>query len=190
MSSRPSPFLEKGPTARLFDALRFAAEKHRDGRRKGEIAAPYINHPITVAEQLAAAGLEHDTDLLIAALLHDVVEDTDTSSEDLRRRFGERVAEIVLELTDDKRLDWRERKRRVVESIGTKSREAQLIKLSDLIANVSDLIHHPPNWQIERKRGYLLWAELVVETMRGVQPELEGRFAELMREARRGVGAG
>ena len=190
MSFRPSPFLEKGPTARLFDALRFAAEKHRDGRRKGPIAAPYINHPITVAEQLAGAGLEGDADLLIAALLHDVVEDTDTPAEELRRRFGDRVAEIVLELTDDKELDWRERKRLVVQSIARKSREAQLIKLSDLIANVSDLIHHPPNWQEERKRGYLLWAETVVGAMRGVQPDLERRFNDLLRDARRSVGVG
>ena len=97
---------------------------------------------------------------------------------------------IVIELTDDKELDWRERKRLVVESIARKSREAQLIKLSDLIANVSDLIHHPPNWQEERKRGYLLWAETVVGAMRGVQPDLERRFTDLLREARRSVGAG
>lgn len=176
--------------ARLFEALRFAAEKHRDGRRKGQIAAPYINHPIVVAEQLAAAGLEDDPDLLIAALLHDVVEDTDATAQELRERFGERVAAIVLELTDDKSLEWRERKRLVVEHIASRSREAQLIKLSDLSANVFDLIHHPPNWQTERKQGYLRWAELVVEAMRGVEPGMERRFRDLLREARRQVGAG
>jgi guanosine-3',5'-bis(diphosphate) 3'-pyrophosphohydrolase len=190
MNARRPGIAEYGQTARLFEALRFAAEKHRDGRRKGDIAAPYINHPITVAEQLAAAGLEQDTDLLIAALLHDVLEDTQTSAEELRQRFGERVAGIVLELTDDKGLDWRERKRLVVESIGAKSRAAQLIKLSDLTANVTDLIHHPPNWSIERKRGYLAWAERVVGAMRGVQPNLERRFADLLREAYRQVGVG
>lgn len=190
MTDRKPLFNGQGATARLFDALRFAAEKHRDGRRKGPIAAPYINHPITVAEQLATAGLEDDADLLIAALLHDVVEDTDTTEEELRRRFGDRVATIVLELTDDKQLDWRERKRIVVESIANKSRQAQLIKLSDVTANVSDLIHHPPNWADDRKRGYLRWAELVVEAIRGVQPEMERRFADLLREARRTVGAG
>jgi len=195
MTGSTSPLLNARPgsagrLARLFEALRFASEKHRDGRRKGPIAAPYINHPIVVAEQLASAGFEDDPDLLIAALLHDVVEDTDTTAEDLRERFGPRVAGIVLELTDDKSLDWRERKRLVVERIGSRSREARLIKLSDLTANVFDLIHHPPNWQNERKQGYLRWAELVAEAMRGVEPGMERRFQELLREARRQVGAG
>jgi guanosine-3',5'-bis(diphosphate) 3'-pyrophosphohydrolase len=143
-----------------------------------------------VAEQLAAAGFEEDTDLLIAALLHDVLEDTATTADELRRRFGERVAAIVLELTDDKRMEWRERKRRVVEEIGRRSPEAQLIKLSDLTANITDLIHHPPNWAPERKRGYLMWAEAVVNAMSEPEPGLEGRFRALLREARSMVGAG
>ena len=189
MNSFP-PFLEKGEAARLLEALRFAADRHRDGRRKGQIAAPYINHPIAVAEQLAAAGFGEDTDLLIAALLHDVVEDTPTSADELRRRFGDRVAEIVLEVTDDKSLDWRERKRLVVQHVGQLSRQAQLIKLSDLSANIADLIHHPPNWAIDRKRGYLMWAEAVVNAMSAPEPGLEQRFRDLLREARGAVGVG
>jgi guanosine-3',5'-bis(diphosphate) 3'-pyrophosphohydrolase len=190
MSSPSSPFLEKGGTARLFEALRFAADRHRDGRRKGQTAAPYINHPIAVAEQLAAAGFGEDIDLLIAALLHDVVEDTPTSADELRRRFGDRVADIVIEVTDDKSLDWRERKRRVVQHVGRLSRQAQLIKLSDLSANITDLIHHPPNWATDRKRGYLMWAEAVVDAMSAPEPSLERRFRDLLREARGVVGVG
>jgi len=189
MGTPSRPFLEQGAAARLFDALRFAADRHRDGRRKGQTAAPYINHPIIVAEQLAAAGRGEDIDLLIAALLHDVVEDTGTSAEELRRRFGDRVTDIVLELTDDKSLDWRERKRLVVQHVSRLSREAQWIKLSDLSANIADLIHHPPNWADERKRGYLMWAEAVVNAMSAPEPALERRFRELLREARSVVGA-
>ncbi|MCZ6841923.1 MAG: HD domain-containing protein, partial [SAR324 cluster bacterium] len=75
-------------TTELLRAISFAAEKHRDHRRKGAIAAPYINHPITVAQQLAEAGCEHDTDLLMAAVLHDVIEDTDSTEEELQALFG------------------------------------------------------------------------------------------------------
>ena len=175
---------EQGSSARLLDALYFAAEMHRDHRRKGAIAAPYINHPITVAHQLAAAGMDQNGDLLIAAVLHDVVEDTDTTLEELGRRFGTRVAHIVGEVTDDKNIDWRSRKRMVVETIAGKSREAQLIKLSDLIANVTDLVQHPPNWTPEHQSGYLAWAEAVVNAMAGVHPALESRFADVFQQVR------
>ncbi|MCH8882481.1 MAG: HD domain-containing protein [SAR324 cluster bacterium] len=177
----------KGHTAHLLAGLRFAAEKHRDDRRKGPIGAPYINHPIAVAEQLADVGLEDDWELLVAAVLHDVIEDTDATSEELEAQFGTRVKDIVLEVSDDKSLQWRERKRVVGETIGQKSQAAQLVKLSDLIANVSDLIHQPPNWSDEQKKGYLMWAEWVVKGVKGVQPTLERRFAKLLAEARQTV---
>ena len=178
---------EQGSSARLLDALYFAAEKHRDHRRKGAIAAPYINHPITVAHQLAAAGMDQNGDLLVAAVLHDVVEDTDTTLEELGRRFGTRVAGIVGEVSDDKKIDWRSRKRRVVETIADKSREARLIKLSDLIANVTDLVQHPPNWTPEHQSGYLKWAEAVVNAIAGVHPALESRFADVFQQARNSI---
>ncbi|MCZ6533731.1 MAG: HD domain-containing protein [SAR324 cluster bacterium] len=178
----------EGRTTELLRAISFAAEKHRDHRRKGAIAAPYINHPITVAQQLAEAGCEHDTDLLMAAVLHDVIEDTDSTEEELQALFGTRVAGIVMEVTDDKALRSSERKALVVKHIAGKSREARLLKLSDLIANVYDVIHHPPNWQPERKRNYFDWGERVVNAMRGIHPALERRFAELLDEARRGLG--
>ncbi len=172
-------------TRRLLQAVRFAAEAHRDDRRKGSAAAPYINHPITVAEQLAAAGLGEDTELLMAAMLHDVVEDTQTTGEQLVAAFGERVASIVLEVSDNKALEKDVRKRLVVEQIGHKSRPARLIKLSDLIANVQDVIHHPPHWSHERKLRYLEWAEQVTRAAAGTHAELEARLLELVAEARR-----
>ncbi len=168
----------------LLRALHFAAEKHRDHRRKGQTAAPYINHPITVAEQLAAEGLADDTELLMAAVLHDVVEDTDTTEEELRDSFGTRVTRIVMEVTDDMSLKRQERKQRVVEHIAGKSREARLLKMSDLIANIFDLIHHPPHWDDERKRDYLDWAEEVMERIRGTHQGLEARFDSMVSQCR------
>ncbi len=168
----------------LLQALRFAAEKHRDHRRKGATAAPYINHPITVAEQLAAFGLGSDMELLMAAILHDVVEDTDTTEAELVEVFGKRVARIVMEVTDDNTLRRTERKKLVVSKISGKSREARLLKLSDLIANIGDMIHHPPHWTDDRKREYLDWGEAVVNRLRGTHGGLEERFDALLREGR------
>jgi guanosine-3',5'-bis(diphosphate) 3'-pyrophosphohydrolase len=168
----------------LLRAIRFAAERHRDDRRKGTVAAPYINHPIAVAEQLAAAGCGEDTELLMAAVLHDVVEDTDVTPEALAAAFGPRVAGIVAEVTDDTAQPRRERREHVVRTIAGRSREARLVKLSDLIANVYDVIHAPPPWSDERKQEYLDWCEAVARELRGTHPPLERRLADLLNEAR------
>ena len=169
---------------RLLGALRFAAERHRDARRKGETAAPYINHPIAVADQLAAHGLGDDVELLMAAVLHDVIEDTDATYEDVQRQFGGRVAGIVQDVSDDKSLDREARRRLVVDTIARKSREARLIKLSDLIANVHDVIHHPPRWTLERKLEYLRWAERVAAAVSGTHAGLESELAGKIAAAR------
>ncbi len=182
--------LTLGPTTALLRAVRFAAEQHRDHRRKGETAAPYINHPIAVAVQLAEAGLEANTPLLMAAVLHDVVEDTETTYEELLQEFGAEVADIVMEVSDDKSLRENERKRIAVESIGKKSREARLLKISDMIANVYDVIHHPPNWSRDRKLRYYEWSGRMAAAMRGTHPEMERRLARLLVEGRGKLGEG
>jgi guanosine-3',5'-bis(diphosphate) 3'-pyrophosphohydrolase len=175
-------------SARLLHAVRFAAEQHRGDRRKGSDAAPYINHPIIVAEQLAASGMADDVELLMAAVLHDVVEDTGVSGERLEQLFGPRVAAAVLEVSDDKSLEKGERKRLAVETIGSKSLAARLIKLSDLIANVHDVIHHPPPWSRARKLEYLAWAERCAQAMHGTHAQLEQRLLEIIGEGRASVG--
>ena len=174
----------EAPSARLMHAIRFAAEQHRNDRRKGTDGAPYINHPIAVAEQLAAAGLGDDTDLLMAAVLHDVVEDTGATEGQLTEMFGAAVAAIVLEVSDDKSLEKGERKRLAVETIGHKSRSARLIKLSDLTANVYDVIHHPPPWTRGRKLDYLTWANRCADAMRGTHPDLERRLLDVIEDGR------
>ncbi len=172
---------------RLLHAIRFAAEHHRDDRRKGATAAPYINHPIVVAEQLAAHGLGDDVELLMAAVLHDVIEDTDAEFEDVSAAFGPRVARIVQEVSDDKSIEKEARRQLVVDTIAEKSRAARLVKLSDLIANVHDVVHHPPQWSQERKIRYLDWAGKIATQVVGTHPGLEAALAEELAAARKAV---
>jgi len=164
------------PITRILTAASFAAERHRDQRRKGKDASPYINHPLALASLLAERG-ERDAPLLMAALLHDTVEDTATSFEDLEHAFGREVADIVREVTDDKSLPRAERKRLQIEHAAQLSRRAQLVKLADKICNLHDIIVSPPtDWSTQRKREYFDWAKAVVDPMRGVHPQLEALF--------------
>ncbi len=167
-----------------FEALAYAAHKHRHQKRKGSEAIPYINHCIQVVQILAEAGYHEEEDLLIAALLHDTLEDTDAQPEELSQRFGPSVLAWVLEVSDDKSLPKHERKQRQIDESGKKSREARLIKLADKISNVSDIIHHPPNWPISRKKEYADWAAQVVNQLRGTSDDLEKKFDALYEEAR------
>ena len=165
-----------------FKALAFAAEKHRHQRRKDRDASPYINHPIALAAVLAnEAGIE-DSRVLMAALLHDTLEDTDATEQELVRLFGKEVADIVLEVTDDKSLPKAERKRLQVEHAPHISRRAKLVKLADKICNLRDLAARPPaDWFVERKQAYFDWAKDVVAGLRGVHPGLEHLFDEAYR---------
>lgn len=161
----------------LLNAIAFAAEKHRNQRRKDAQASPYINHPIALANLLANEANIVDENVLLAAVLHDTIEDTDTSHQDILQIFGQDVAKIVAEVTDDKSLSKDERKRLQVEHADHISRGAKLVKLADKICNLRDLISMPPeDWSIERKREYFEWAKRVVDPMRGVHPILEALF--------------
>ena len=163
----------------ILKALEFAALKHRDQRRKDALASPYINHPIALANVLSREGGVTDPVVLAAALLHDTVEDTETTPAELRAAFGERIAGIVAEVTDDKDLPKAERKRLQIEHAAAISREAKLVKLADKICNVRDVADHPPaKWDLARRREYFDWAKRVVDRLRGVHPELEKRFDE------------
>lgn len=177
-------------TALMLEALRFAAEQHRDQRRKGAMGAPYINHPIAVAAQLAAEGLGDSTELMLAALLHDVVEDTGATAPQLVERFGPIVACLVLEVTDDKALPRAERKQRRVATIGACSHAARLIKLSDMISNIHDMIYDPPDWDRARKLDYLAWADACLTAVRGTHPGLERRLDLLIGEGRARLAGG
>ena len=161
----------------LFHALEFAAHKHRDQRRKDVDATPYINHPIQLAGLLAREGGVADANVLAAAILHDTVEDTETSPEELEREFGPVIAAIVMEVTDDKSLPKAERKRLQVEHAAHISHGAKLVKLADKICNLRDMNTSPPaNWDLARRREYFEWARAVVDRMRGTHARLESLF--------------
>ena len=161
----------------LMTALTFAADKHKNQRRKDADASPYINHPIALVNLLLnEAGVE-DQRVLIAAILHDTIEDTDTTEQELVKHFGKDVADIVLEVTDDKALPKAERKRLQIEHAAHISRRAKLVKLADKICNLRDISASPPaGWSVDRKREYFDWAKSVVDELRGVHPGLEHLF--------------
>jgi guanosine-3',5'-bis(diphosphate) 3'-pyrophosphohydrolase len=168
----------------LLHALHFAADKHRDQRRKGEDASPYINHPIVVAETLARFGVT-DRVTLQAAVLHDTIEDTETTPEELEAEFGPEVRSVVMEVTDDKSLPKRERKTLQVERAPSLSRRAKLVRIADKISNVHDVLHTPPaDWPVAWRLSYIDWTERVVDGCRGTHPELESHFDEIVEEAR------
>jgi guanosine-3',5'-bis(diphosphate) 3'-pyrophosphohydrolase len=169
--------MNKNPVSIVLAASAFAAFKHRDQRRKGAEASPYINHPIAVANVLANEAGIADPTILAAALLHDTIEDTDTTAKELELEFGPVIAAIVVEVTDDKSLLKMERKRLQIEHAATLSTPAKLVKLADKICNVRDMSQSPPmDWSPERKAEYFNWAKQVVDQLRGVSPELEKQF--------------
>ena len=166
---------------RLLSALAFAAHKHRDQRRKDTAATPYINHPIALANVLANEAHIDDETILIAAILHDTIEDTDTTEAELVAAFGRDIATIVVEITDDKLLPKDERKRRQVVNAGTLSRHARIVKLADKICNLRDILASPPaDWNADRKRAYFDWAARVVDGLGRVHPDLERSFGALL----------
>jgi len=143
----------------LLSALTFASLKHRQQRRKDADGTPYINHPIAVAEILARIGRVRDLVFLQAAILHDTIEDTQTTPEELQQRFGQEVRLLVQEVTDDKSLPKEERKRLQIEHAPALSAAAKQIKLADKICNLNDItLTQPIDWPLQRKRDYLDWA--------------------------------
>lgn len=172
-------------TARFLDALAFAARKHRDQRRKDAPGSPYINHVVCVAQTLAVDGNVQDEDVLMAALLHDTVEDTDTSIEELTARFGARVAGFVREVTDDRALPKNARKQLQIEHAPHLSDGAKQIKLGDKICNARDIANDPPaDWTLERRVAYLDWARNVVAGCRDANPALAALFDAVLADGR------
>jgi len=177
-------------SAALLRALHFAADKHRDQRRKGAEASPYINHPIEVAEILARVGGVTDLVTLQAAILHDTLEDTQTSAEELEAAFGPEVRTVVEEITDDKQLPKPERKRLQIEHAPQLSVRAKVVKLADKISNVRSIIQTPPaEWPLQRKQEYLDWSARVVAGCRECNPALEQAYDDVIAEGRRVLGS-
>jgi guanosine-3',5'-bis(diphosphate) 3'-pyrophosphohydrolase len=170
----------------VLKALNFSAGKHRHQRRKNTAASPYINHPIEVACILWTIGGIADETAIIAALLHDTIEDTDATPEEIGAAFGAEVLGLVLEMSDNKRLPKQERKREQIVHSPHLSPRAKLIKLADKICNVRDIAFDPPDrWSRERRIEYLAWAEAVIAGLRGVNAGLEKHFDDTLALARK-----
>lgn len=175
----------------ILKAMRFSAEKHNDQRRRDSKASPYINHPIQVAETLWSVGGVRDEALLVAAILHDTIEDTDATPEEIRREFGDAVLSLVLEVTDDKSLPKEVRKQLQIETAGHKTPRAKALKLADKLCNIHDITIAPPkDWSLKRKQEYLLWSEKVVKGLRGTNQALESRYDAELKEGKRLLGMG
>jgi guanosine-3',5'-bis(diphosphate) 3'-pyrophosphohydrolase len=166
--------LDQNDLNHIFDAITFSADKHRFQARKDPDQTPYIIHPIGVANTLITIGNVRDADIVIGALLHDTVEDTETTFEEIEARFGINVTNLVREVTDDKSLPKHVRKQLQVEHAPHKSAGAAQIKLADKLYNLSDLAKAPPSdWEAERVDAYFLWAQSVVDGLPNVNPALK-----------------
>jgi guanosine-3',5'-bis(diphosphate) 3'-pyrophosphohydrolase len=163
----------------LLKALSFAAHKHKDQRRKDVEASPYINHPISLASILCNEAHVTDIEVICGALLHDTVEDTDTTFDELNGEFGPTIKEIVVDVTDDKNLSKAERKQQQIDHAAHACDKAKLVKLADKITNLRDVAHNPPpGWSLQRRQEYFDWAKQVIDQVRGVHPGLESIFDE------------
>jgi guanosine-3',5'-bis(diphosphate) 3'-pyrophosphohydrolase len=170
---------------RLLHAAKFAAEKHAPQRRKNPAATPYINHPIEVAEHLARVGGITDEDILIAALLHDTIEDTPTTFDEIQNLFGSRVACIVLECTDDKSIPPLERKRLQIVNAPKKSPEAKCVKIADKTCNLASTLSDPPkDWSIRRQKEYFEWAAQVIDGLLGTNRQLDEFVKKVLEQGR------
>jgi guanosine-3',5'-bis(diphosphate) 3'-pyrophosphohydrolase len=184
--SKPIPGVDTDPCAPaiqlIVKAAAFAAHKHRDQRRKDGAASPYINHPLGLAQILIGEGGVSDPVVLAAALLHDTLEDTETTYDELVEEFGAAIADIVREVTDDKELPKEERKRLQIEHAAHLSDRAKLVKLADKIANVRDVAHNPPpTWTLTRRQEYFDWAANVVAGIGSPNDALASAFAHAMK---------
>jgi guanosine-3',5'-bis(diphosphate) 3'-pyrophosphohydrolase len=167
----------------VIRAAQFSAQKHKDQRRKDVKATPYINHPINLAEVLHTDGGVHDPIVIAAALLHDTIEDTETTYDELRGAFGAAVADVVIEVTDVKFLSRESRKRLQVAKAGRSSERARQVKVADKICNLRDILASPPaGWSLARRQKYFDWAKEVVDQARGVNSRLERMFDRLYRQ--------
>ena len=186
------PMANNSDKALILKALEFAAERHRTQFRKGLDRTPFINHPVQVASLLANDAGETDTDLLAAAILHDVIEDTVSSVAEknelvqtMHEIFGTSITSIALEVTDDKTIEKKDRKRLQVENAPFVSLRAKKLRIADKIMNIRDITANPPeDWTLQRIADYFDWAEKVVAGLRGVNLKLEMMFDESLARGR------
>ncbi|MFT6388319.1 MAG: guanosine-3',5'-bis(diphosphate) 3'-pyrophosphohydrolase [Cellvibrionaceae bacterium] len=143
---------------KIFEVLEYASELHKDQRRKGNGGSPYVNHLIEVASLLSRVAKVTDQEVIIAAILHDALEDTDAREGDIFDLFGDTVLGYVKHLTDDKTLSLEKRRIAQLKSIENSSSQIQLIKLADHCSNIASL---PPSWDRARLESYISWSHSI-----------------------------
>jgi guanosine-3',5'-bis(diphosphate) 3'-pyrophosphohydrolase len=169
----------------IFEAMLFASEKHKNQRRKDSESSPYINHPIAVAYYLSKYCDVLDNEVLIAGILHDTLEDTETTPQEIEEKFGTEVLHLVQEVTDEKDLPKEVIRDLQVNTIQDRSRGAKLIRIADKISNITDLLLAPPRgWDAKKKVDYLDWTERLVGKIKGINPCLERLYHERVKKAR------
>ncbi|OSQ45815.1 phosphohydrolase [Thalassospira sp. MCCC 1A01428] len=169
----------------LLKSVDFAARAHRDQRRKGPAREPYINHPIEVSRLIVECEPDTAEDVLCAAILHDVIEDCGATHGEIASCFNENIANIVLEVSDDKALPRDERKAMQIKQAPELSNDAKLVRLADKIANVGAMLTDTPlGWDQSQILGYVDWAEAVVTPCRAVSQNLSDRFDAISRDVR------
>ena len=169
----------------VSEAAELAAHRHNGMARKGRGDEPYINHLAEVANLLARVTDGIDPELVAAGWLHDLLEDTETTREELVEKFNPRVAALVVEVTDDMTLAKPERRQRQITDAPHKSPDAKLIKIADKVSNIGARILSDPS---EDERAdlidYTAWAEKVVAGCRGGNARLDRTFDETVKLAR------
>ncbi|XP_002157565.3 guanosine-3',5'-bis(diphosphate) 3'-pyrophosphohydrolase MESH1 [Hydra vulgaris] len=172
----------KNDIKKLVEAFDFAAKKHSKQTRKNIDKTPYINHPIGVASIISSEAGITDVDILISAVLHDTVEDTNTTFEELEINFGKKIRGIVEECSDDKTLEKDVRKQMQIEKAPFSSYEAKVVKLADKLYNLRDLlINTPVGWSEGRVNEYFIWALQVVRGLKGTNSVLETELESIFR---------
>lgn len=165
----------------LLKAVQFGIIAH--GKQQRKTGGPYITHPIDAAMILLQEGVT-DMATLQAAILHDVVEDTKTTLDEIREAFGDKVASIVFEVTDDKTLKASQRKQLQISHMPHMTYEAKLVKYADKISNVGGLVKAvPPSWSALRVQGYAVWCREAMKTVHGTHQGLERRLANVLKQS-------
>ena len=155
VNSSVSGEVDGGKVDKLLQTLYFAAKAHKSQKRKGDGGVPYINHLIEVATLLSLEAGVTDIEVLQAAVLHDVLEDTPVTLDELNDVFGERVAGLIEAVTDDKSLSLEQRRQKQVDMISCASPEVKLIKLAD---HCSNIVCIPDTWVANRVEQYKMWS--------------------------------
>lgn len=170
--------------ASFLEALEFAAYRHRFDKTKND--EPYINHVISVCRLISDTGEINDEEVLAAAALHDTIEKTGTKASEINFQFGEKVFQIVMEVTDHNTENETEKFQQQLQRVDTLSKQAKVIKLADKIANVKSLLSFPPEgWDIERRSLYINWADRIIMALKGTNDKLDTYYNELITDARK-----